>query len=394
MLEYLETVPIAQDVNRTDFRFPVQSTLRPNLDYRGFMGQVVSGSIAAGDEVLTLPSGKRSVVKSVDFAGEPIGSATCPQSVTIRLEDEIDSSRGDMIVKPDNLPQASRELDAHLVWMSETELDPQKSYLLKHTTQVVRAQVDEVEWKLDMDTLDHVSADDGFGLNDIGRVRLTCTRALFTDAYTRNRATGAFVLIDSLTNNTVAAGMVCEQGGMQDLDALLKETRAGSALRPKTQVSPRERHDRLGQRGATIWLTGTPGSGRWALAYALERRLFDMGRTATVVEPVGEDLDGVISACKAATDAGLFVICAYRTYTKAERARLRDRIGADRFIQVHVNTDLALAQERRPDQDFSAFEAPENAALETPLDKLRLNDAVKRVVDYLATTDQFERPNR
>ena len=392
VLRYLETVPVSEDINRDDFRFPIQSVLRPNLDYRGFMGQIASGVLVEGDEVVSLPSGKRSRVKSIDIAGKSIGSAAAPQSVCIRLEDEIDSSRGDMLVLPGNLPSANRTIHAHLVWMSEDPLDEQKTYLLKHTTNTVRTQVDEVSWKLDMDTLEHVDATE-FGLNDIGHAVLTCTSALFTDPYTRNRTTGAFVLIDSLTNNTVAAGMVTDSS-TQDLDELLKETRQGSAIRPKTQVSPRERHDRLGQRGATIWLTGTPGSGRWALAYALERRLFDMGRTATVVEPVGEQLDGVISACKAATDAGLFVICAHRAYRKADRERIRERIGAERFIEVYVNTDRELAQERRPDQDFSDFEAPTRAALETPLDQLRLTDAVRRVEKYLETTSQFERPRR
>ncbi len=392
VLKYLETVPVTSDLNREDFRFPIQSVLRPNLDYRGFMGQIASGVLVEGDEVVSLPSGKRSIVKSIDVAGKSIGFASSPQSVCIRLEDEIDSSRGDMLVKADNLPTANRTIHAHLVWMSEDKLDTQKTYLLKHTTNTVRTQVDEVSWKMDMDTLEHVDATE-FGLNDIGHATLTCTSALFTDPYTCNRTTGAFVLIDSLTNDTVAAGMVTDSAA-QDLDALLKETRAGSAIRPKTQVSPRERHDRLGQRGATIWLTGTPGSGRWALAYALERRLFDMGRTATVVEPLGESLDGVISACKAGTDAGLFVICASRAYKMADRERIRERIGGERFMEVHVNTDTALAQERRPDQDFSEFEPPTSPALETPLDQLRLTDAVKRIVKYLETTSQFERPTR
>lgn len=393
VLEYLETVEIDEDINHADFRLPVQNVLRPNLDYRGFSGQIASGAINPGDQVMALPSGKTSTVKAVDIHGEPSEGAVVPQSVTLRLNDEIDISRGDMIVKTDNLPQASRTVTAHLVWMSETELDPQKSYLLKHTTQTVRAQVDTVNWVKDMDTLENNSSASTLQLNDIGLVKLTCTRALFTDPYRNNRNTGSFILIDSLTNNTVAAGMIEPAGGeRQDLDALLREARAGSAIRPKTQVSPRERHERLGQKGATVWLTGLPGSGRWALAYALERRLFDQGRTATVVDPTGNDLNGVLAACKAATDAGLITICAYPTPQRDDRHALRERVGEDRVLHVYVNTDPAICAERRPDVDQSGFEPPVQPDLTLALDNIRLADAVKDILAQLDKAGQFEKP--
>ena len=390
VLQYLETVEIHDDNNTVDFRFPVQSVLRPNLDYRGFAGQIASGGLKKGDPIIALPSGKTSVVEGVDVLGTEQPSASVPQSVTIRLQDEIDISRGDMIVRADNLPTVSRTIDATLVWMSEGELDTQKSYLLKHTTQTVRAQVDTVHFKMDMESLENVPGN--LALNDIGRVSITCTRALYFDAYTKNRATGSFILIDSLTNNTVAAGMIEAKDSGQDLDALLKEARAGSAIRPKTQVSPRERFDRLGQHGATIWLTGLPGSGRWALAYALERRLFDQGRTAAVVDPTGEDLQGVSSACKAATDAGMLSIAAYPSFQREERAYLRQRVGAERVLHVYVNTDPELCRERRPDADFSDFEEPMTPDVTVALDSLRLSQAVDVIIEALEKRGQFERP--
>ncbi len=392
VLQFLETVPVRSNDNTTDFRFPVQHVLRPNLDYRGFAGQISSGGIREGDEIVALPSGKTSRVKSVDEFGEPVGAAAVPRSVTIRLEDEIDISRGDMIVKRDNLPRVSREVDAHLVWMSETELDPAKSYLLKHTSQMVRAQVSEIRWKKDMDTLDEVPAKT-LQLNDIGRVTISTVRALYTDPYTVNRQTGAFILIDSLTNNTVAAGMIAEVGAKQDLDTLLAETRKGSGLKPQTQVSPRERFDRTGQRGATIWLTGLPGSGRWALAYALERKLFDEGRTATVVDPTGNDLSGMASACKAATDAGFIVIGAFPSYARADRATLRDHIGDDRMLEVYVNTDETLCRERRPQASFEGFEAPQTPDVTVALDAMRISQAVKFILEQLEKRGQFTRPS-
>ncbi|MCP4809997.1 MAG: sulfate adenylyltransferase subunit CysN [Proteobacteria bacterium] len=390
VLQYLETVEIHDDNNTVDFRFPVQSVLRPNLNYRGFAGQIASGGVKKGDTILTLPSGKSSVVEAVDVLGVEAASANVPQSVTIRLEDEIDISRGDMIVRADNLPTVSRTFEASLVWMSEGDLDTQKSYLLKHTTQTVRAQVDTVHFKMDMESLENVPG--SLALNDIGRVSITCTRALYFDDYSKNRATGSFILIDSLTNNTVAAGMIEAKDGGQDLDDLLKEARAGSAIRPKTQVSPRERFDRLGQHGATIWLTGLPGSGRWALAYALERRLFDQDRTATVVDPTGEDLAGVSSACRAATDAGMLSIAAYPSFKRADRAILRERVGAERVLHVYVNTDEGLCRERRPNADFSGFEAPMTPDVTLALDAMRLSEAVDTIIAALEARGQFERP--
>ncbi len=395
VLEYLETVPIATDRNLSDFRYPIQYVLRPNLDYRGFAGQIGSGSVARGDQVMVLPSGKTSTVRSIDVydSFDPESGtlgratehdrATTPQSVVIRLDDEIDCSRGDMIVRPDNRPLIGRSFDAHLVWMNERELDPDKTYIIKHTTQRVRVQVDTIHWKKDMDTLEEVETS-SLGLNDIARVTLTCHRALYFDSYQRNRDTGSFILIDSLTNATVASGMIiADRETEQDLDEALRELRAGSGLTPKTQVSSKERRERLGQRGATIWLTGLPGSGRWSLAYALERRLFDQGRAATVVDPSGEDLRSMVSAAKACTDAGLVAICAFPSYGKSDRTRLRQRIGDDRFIQVYVNTDIALCQERRPDANFAGFEPPEHPHITVALDQMRIDDAVRSIVAVL-----------
>jgi bifunctional enzyme CysN/CysC len=210
------------------------------------------------------------------------------------------------------------------------------------------------------------------------------------DDYQRNRETGAFIVIDSLTNNTVAAGMISLVGSDQNIGEVMKELHAESAMEPKTFVSPNERMERFGQRGATVWLTGLPGSGRWALAYALERKLFDEGRTATVVSPVGEDLRSMISAAKAVTDAGLINICAFPSPTRTDREKLKERIGGDRVIQVYVNTDVALCRERRPDADFSSFEPPDNPDITVALDEMRIDKAVEAILEALKERGQFE----
>jgi bifunctional enzyme CysN/CysC len=230
----------------------------------------------------------------------------------------------------------------------------------------------------------------GLSLNDIAKVRLSCHRALYVDDYQKNRATGAFIVIDSLTNNTVAAGMIALVSSEQNLADVMRELHAESAMQPKTFVSPNERMERFGQRGATVWLTGQPGSGRWTLAYALERKLFDLGRTATVVIPVGEDLRSMISAAKAVTDAGLINICAFPSPTHNDRELLVKRIGKDRVVQVYVNTDEALCRERRPDADFTGFEPPDHPDITIALDEVRIDKAVEIILDALEKRGQFE----
>jgi bifunctional enzyme CysN/CysC len=389
VLGYLETVPIAQDRNLDDFRFPVQYVLRPNLDYRGFAGQIAGGVVKKGDSIMVTASGKRSRVKAIDTYQGEVEEAYAPMSVTVRLEDEIDVSRGDMLVHPDNRPRVSRYFEADLVWLHERPLDTQKTYILKHTTQMVRVQVDRIDSKLDLTTLAHEPAS-ALALNDIARVQLTCRRALYFDAYQKNRETGSFILVDSLSNGTVGAGMIRSGQGEQDLEQALKEVRAGSGLTPQTEVSPRERRERMGQSGATVWLTGLPGSGRWSLAYALERRLFDLGRTAHVIVPIGENLESAISAARACTMAGLITICAFESKHRAERAHVRERIGEKRFFEVFVDTDPAVAGERRPDADLAGFEPPDAPAVTVHLDRIRMHNAVEQIIEALEAAGQFE----
>ena len=207
LLEFLETVPIHRDRNMDDFRFPVQYVLRPNLDFRGFSGKIASGVIRKGDEIVALPSLKRSHVKSiVTYEGE-LDYAFCPQSVTICLEDEIDISRGEMIVHPDNLPNVGRSFETMLVWMDEQPMDRSKQFFLKHNTNTTRATIDQVLYRVDVNSMKQLDGKD-FCLNEIGCVRITTAKTLFFDAYQKNKATGAFILIDPITNNTSAVGMI------------------------------------------------------------------------------------------------------------------------------------------------------------------------------------------
>ena len=217
LLQYLETVPIDRDRNMDDFRFPVQYVLRPNRDFRGFCGKVASGVIRKGDEVIALPSMKKSRVKGiVTYEGE-LDYAFCPQSITITLEDEIDISRGEMIVHPDNLPNIGRYFQTMLVWMDEEPMDRGKQFFLKHNTNTTRATIDEVMYRVDVNTMEHLPGED-FKLNEIGCVRITTAKTLFFDAYKQNKATGAFILIDPITNNTSAVGMITRPLEMEDIN--------------------------------------------------------------------------------------------------------------------------------------------------------------------------------
>lgn len=207
LLQYLETVPIDRDRNMNDFRFPVQYVLRPNLDFRGFSGKVASGIIRKGDTVMALPSKKTSRVKSiVTYEGE-LDYAFCPQCVTITLEDEIDISRGEMLVKPDNLPFIGRNIQTKLVWMDEEPMNRNKQFFLKIGTNTTRATINAVDYRIDINTMEQLEGKD-FCLNEIGQVQITTAKTLFFDDYKQNRATGAFVLIDPITNNTCAVGMI------------------------------------------------------------------------------------------------------------------------------------------------------------------------------------------
>jgi sulfate adenylyltransferase large subunit len=211
LLYHLEHVVIAPDRNLAEIRFPVQWVIRPiseeHHDYRGYAGQVAGGVLRPGSEVLVLPGGRRTRIAGIDsFAGE-LDTAFPTMSVTVRLDDELDISRGDMLVEPDDPPAAARELDAMICWMSDRPLAPGGRYAIKHTTRTARAIVAELEHRVDVNTLAHEPADQ-LGLNEIGRVRLRCSSPLMVDRHRRNRTTGSFILIDEASNDTVGAGMV------------------------------------------------------------------------------------------------------------------------------------------------------------------------------------------
>ncbi len=360
LLSHLEHVEIGGDRNLIDFRFPVQLVNRPNQDFRGFCGQVASGVVRVGDEVMVRSSGKRTRVKSiVTFEGEQ-PSAVAGQSTTLCLADEIDNSRGDLLCHPNNMPHYTREAEAMLVWMSDSPMRPGQSYLFKHTTCMLRGVVSTLRYRVDPDTL-HRQEAGTLGLNEIGRVGIEVFRPIAWDAYAHNRVTGAFVIIDAQTHATLGAGML--------IDRLVQhEARppapAGSIRREASLVSAATRAKLAGVRQPfTVWLTGLSGSGKSTLAKLLERRLIDAQSLAYVFDgdnirlglnrdlgfteqDRAENIRRIAEVAALFNDAGLVVIAAFISPYAADRATARAIIGDERFIEIFVDTPLAVCEAR------------------------------------------------
>jgi len=291
LLEFLETVPVHHRTRATPFRFPVQRVIRPDQDFRGYAGQVVSGSIRPGDSILALPSGRRSRVKSIETFDGRLEEAVAPMSVTLTLEDEVDISRGDMLASAQKPPEAARQFDASMVWLNEQPLDLTRRYILKHTTQTLPAEVKAVQHRVNIKTLEHEAAD-RLEMNGIGVLRIETSRPIYFDAYTRNRATGSLILIDPETNATVGAGMILapvivERGRSQSAALDLRHER----------VTPVERIARYRHGGETVSL-----GDRKPLAWLLERKLFDRGCAVTVIEHASDE------TLAALEQAGLLVL--------------------------------------------------------------------------------------
>jgi sulfate adenylyltransferase large subunit len=284
LLEYLETVQIAAVRDEAPMRFPVQYVLRPNLDFRGYAGQVASGVLKPGDLVIALPAGRTSRIKRISTFDGDLDRAYAPMSVTVLLEDEIDISRGDMLAPALQAPHISRRIDATLVWMNHKELEQGRTYLLKHTAQTVRATINRVKYRVNINTLDHEPATT-LVLNEIGAVALETHRPLFFDSYTDNRITGAFILIDPLTNETVAGGMITGRGDVPE------EAREELEFRTD-RVTPAERFARFGHAPAIVDVPDED------TAYEIERELFERGCLVQVLtgDAISQEAFGAVAA--------------------------------------------------------------------------------------------------
>jgi len=419
LLDHLETVHIASDRNLIDFRFPVQFVQRPNLDFRGYSGTVASGVVRVGDEVVALPSGARSTVKAIETYDGRVEEAFAGMAVTITLNDEIDVSRGDVLVQPNNAPPLDNTVEAMVVWMHDAALQPGKSYLLKCGTVVTPAVISDLRYRINVGDL-HREQSDSLALNEIGRVRVECSRPLAADPYNKNRTTGSFILIDRVSNQTMAAGMIVERRSANETLARRRGAAdAGKNLRlhSKRRVT---RDDRLARTGATepftLWITGLPRSGKSSVAYAVEKALFDRGQPIHVLDGevlrmgVNRDLGfsggdrwenqrRAAEMAKLSGNLGVSTIVALVSPLDAEREQARDIVGRDRFVAVFCDAPLEVCEARDEDGLYARARAGEisnvtgvDAPYERPsaadvvLDTVNdsLDDNVQKVLKHLA----------
>jgi bifunctional enzyme CysN/CysC len=360
LLHRLETVNVGARINAIDFRFPVQYVIRPNQHFRGYAGTVASGSVRPGDEIVVLPSGATTHIKSIETADGPRTEAQAGDAVVMTTTEELDVSRGDMIVRRRNMTASATRLEAYLCWMHADAMAINKAYILMHTTRQVQAFISRIDYRVDVDTM-HREPVTALGLNDIGRVEITTGQPLFFDSYRVNAATGSFILIDPHTNVTVAAGMI--RGEVRELDR-------PTAVSPDVvwqdwNITRETREAKNGHRAGVIWLTGLSAAGKTTIAREVERRLFDLGCRTMLLD--GDQLrhglcgdlgfspeDRTENIRRAGEVARLFfhqgciVLCAFVSPYRQDRNRVRALFPGDRFLEVLVKAAPDTRRGRDP----------------------------------------------
>lgn len=417
LLEFLENVHISSDRNFSDLRFPVQYVLRPDNDFRGFSASVASGIIRKGDEIMVLPSMKRTMVKSIVTYDSELEYAFPPQSITITLPDEIDISRGDMLVHPDNLPRIERQFEAMLVWMDEKPMDINTQFYIKHTTNSTKARIEKISYRIDVNTLQK-SETERFNLNEIGRVILTTSKPLFFDPYKKNRQTGSFILIDPITHNTCAVGMIIDRPGNRELPSRITDADKVTIAAGKSLITLEDRQEKYNQKGVTIWFTGLHGSGKNELAFSLEKKLFNNGAKIVLIDGSSvrpglnreldytpadraENLRRVAHICKILNDQGMITICSFISRNNSLRGQIAEIIGEDRFYLVYMDASPEYSRKNKPELYEMAeqgkiknlpgfdleFEVPSNASLVFKPEENEAN--LDRIMEFLAKNNIF-----
>ncbi|MCP4267300.1 MAG: adenylyl-sulfate kinase, partial [Candidatus Brocadiaceae bacterium] len=388
VLHVLENVHIGSDLNLHDFRFPVQYVLRPDLDFRGYAGKIVAGTIRPGEEIAVLPSGMTSKIKSVTTMDGELKEARAPQSVVLTLEDEIDISRGDMILRRNNLPLVEKNIDAIVCWMGNEPLEVGKNYFIKHSARTVNAYISKLIYVFDVNTLHRAGTTEHnlfnelsetphrtdvstLMLNEIGRAEFKLTQPIMFDQYNKNRETGSFIIIDPDTNFTVGAGMI--RGTVRSIeDAIHVEQKADKeeelplkAEIERAAVSLAEREERYKHKTAVIWFTGLSGSGKSTIAQGLERLLFSTGCHTSLLDwdklrhglckDLGfSDEDRIENIRRAGEVARVFyehgsvVLCTFVSPLRCQRDQVKALIPEGRFFEVFVRCSLQTCIQRDP----------------------------------------------
>ncbi len=403
LLSFLENVEVGAARKESPFRFPVQWVNRPNGDFRGFSGTVVGGSLKRGDDVLALPSGRFTRVrKIITHAGER-HEAGPGDAITAVLADEIDLSRGDMLVAPSNPPAVADQFAAHLIWMDDDKMMPHRSYLIRCGTQWAAAEITSIKHKISIDTLEHISGDT-LELNELCACNISTNRPLIFDPYFANRKTGSFILVNRLTNQTAAAGMI-----------MFALRRATNVTWQATDVTKPERAKLMRQKPCCLWFTGLSGAGKSTIANLLEQRLFAAGRHTYILDGDNirhglcrdlsfSDVDRIENIRRAAhaarlmVDAGLIVLTAFISPFKADRSMARELFGEGEFIEIFMDTPLQDCERRDPKGLYqkarrglipnftgisSPYEAPENAEIHLKCGDTSPDEIVEQVIQQL-----------
>ena len=404
LIEHLENVEVDVDPGQNrPFRLPVQWVNRPNLDFRGFSGQIASGRVKPGDTVRIIPSGKTSTVKSIVTMDGDLNEAVAGQSVTITLEEEIDCSRGDVICAADDPAEAADSFEATVVWMSDIDLLPGRSYLMKIGAQTVSASVQQPKFRLDINTMDQL-ASKTLQLNDIGICTVTTDKRITFEPYAENREMGGFILIDKVTNSTIAAGM---------LHFALR--RSQNVHWQSVDISREAHANQKGQKPRLLWFTGLSGSGKSTIANLVEKKLHALGRHSFLLDgdnvrhglnkDLGftdadrvENIRRIGEVAKLMTDAGLIILTAFISPFRAERDMVRGMLPEGEFLEIHVDTPLALAEQRDVKglykkarsgelKNFtgidSPYEAPESPEIHIDTTALNAEEAAELIVEII-----------
>jgi bifunctional enzyme CysN/CysC len=402
LMQHLETVDVARAATEVPFRMPVQWVNRPNLDFRGFSGMVAGGTVHPGDLVKVMPSAKQSRVARV-LIDSDLPYASAGQSITITLEDEIDCSRGDIICGAEDPAEVSDQFETTIVWMHEQPLLPGRSYLLKIGTKTVSASVTALKHKVNVNTLEHVSGKE-LELNEIGVCNISLDQPVAFDSYEVNRDTGGFILIDRLSHETVGAGLIH-----------FALRRAQNIHWQAVDVTRTSRAGQKSQQAAVLWFTGLSGAGKSTIANLVEKRLFALGRHTTMLDgdnvrhglnrDLGftdtdrvENIRRVAEVARLMTDAGLIVLVSFISPFRSERQMARDLLPPGEFLEVHVDTPLAVAETRDVKGLYkkarrgeikhftgisSPYEEPENPELHIDTTKLTPEQAAEQIVAAL-----------
>lgn len=401
LMGYLETVAIDLDAaQKLPLRFPVQWVNRPNLDFRGFAGTLASGTLKAGEQIRVMPSGKESRIKEIVFFRDSLANAVAGQAVTVTLEDEVDISRGDVICDPKSAATVADQFEAQLVWMVDEPMHPGRSFWLKCGAKMVNATVNKIKYILNVNTLDKLAAEK-LTLNAVATCNISTDAPLVFDPYLENKATGSFILIDRLTNNTVAAGMI---------DFALR--RAKNVVPQAFAIDKQSRAAAKLQVPKVFWFTGLSGSGKSTIANLFEQKLHAAGKHTYVLDgdnvrhglnrDLGftetdrvENIRRVAEVAKLMVDAGLIVLVTFISPFRADRAMARSLFKEGEFIEVFVDTPLELAEQRDPKglyakarkgeiKNFtgidSPYEAPEQAEVVIATEKTSPEKATEQLV--------------